>query len=266
MKWLAKQNKHMAIVLTLESAKQAAQGAVKVGVAAAAFVLCTLASVAALAADPTSTPVAALTAASGAVVHVSGTLSVQRPDGAILVLGQKSEVYPGDLLSTQKDSYAQVNFTDGSSLTLRPNTQLKVESYNYVQDRPQEDSAFFRLVKGGLRTVTGLVGKRGNQDALRIGTPTATIGVRGSVGDTMACAPSCDGVVKGGDTLQPGTHHQTHSGSFVMQTGDKTEIVQEGHSGYSNGVDIKVTIGGIGGGKIDLYLPTGGGLKAAGCK
>ena len=37
--------------------------------------------------------------------------------------------------------------------------------------------------------------------------------------------------------------------------------------GYSNGVEIKVTVGGIGGGKVDLYLPTGGGLKdAAGCK
>src|SRR3970040_1590585 len=105
---------------------------------------------------------AALAAVAGTVTHLSGTLSVQRADGAVRILSQKSEVNPGDTLTTQRDSYAQINFTDGSSLTMRPNTQIKVEQYNFVQDRPQDDGSFLRLVKGGLRTVTGLVGKRGN--------------------------------------------------------------------------------------------------------
>ena len=205
--------------------------------------------------------------ASGEVMHLSGTLSVTRPDGAMLVLGQKSEVFPGDVLLTQKDSYAQINFTDGSSLTMRPLTQIKLDAYSYVPDKPAADNAFFRLIKGGMRTVTGLIGKRGNQDAYRIGTATATIGIRGSIGDTMACAPSCEGVVKGGEVLEPGTHHETISGVYTMQTGDKMTVIEEGHSGYSNGLDIKITIGGIGGGKVDLHLPAGGGLKdAAGCK
>jgi hypothetical protein len=250
----------------------------------------------------------ALAAAAGEVLHVSGTLSVMRPNGAILVLGQKSEVFQGDVLSTQKDSYAQINFSDGSSLTMRPLTQMKVDAYSYVADKPEADGVFFRLFKGGMRTVTGLIGKRGNQNAYRIGTATATIGIRGSIGDTIACAPSCDGVVKGGETLQPGTHHETHSGVYTMQidnvkaadgssNGERVILAQndigavksdqppagggmllaqatpnivvigEGQSGFSNGLEIKVSIGGIGGGKIDLYLPTAGGLKsAAGCK
>ena len=62
----------------------------------------------------------ALAQAAGEVVHLSGTLSVQRADGAMLVLGQKSEVRTGDVLTTQKDSYAQINFTDGSAATMRP--------------------------------------------------------------------------------------------------------------------------------------------------
>lgn len=251
----------MAIVLTLGSGKQRALRAAKAGMAAAAFVLCGLASVASLAADSVAT------AASGEVVHLSGTLSVTRADGAMLVLGQKSGVYPGDLLSTQKDSYAQINFTDGSSLTIRPYTQVKVESYSFVQHKPQEDSTFFRLIKGGLRTVTGLVGKRGNQGAYRIDTATATIGIRGSVGSTFHCAPSCANVAKGAEKLDAGTHHETHSGAYTMQTGDKFVVIGEGHSGFSNGVEIKVTPGGIGDGKVDLYVPTGGGLNdAAGCK
>ena len=204
--------------------------------------------------------------AAGEVINLSGTLSVQRPDGAIMVLGQKSEVQPGDLLTTQKDSYAQINFSDGSSATMRPNTQMKLEAYQFVKEKPDADSAFFRLLKGGMRTVTGLVGKRGNQDAYRIGTSTATIGIRGSMGDTFNCP--CDGVVKGGENLEPGTHHQTHNGSYSMQVGDKTELINEGHTGFSNGRELKVVVGGIGGGAINLHVPGGGGpgLKGGSCK
>ena len=65
---------------------------------------------------------AALAAGAGTVTHLSGTLSVQRADGSVRILSQKSEVNPGDVLTTQRDSYAQINFTDGSSMTMRPNT------------------------------------------------------------------------------------------------------------------------------------------------
>jgi hypothetical protein len=206
-------------------------------------------------------------AGGGEVTHLSGTLSVQRADGTTLLLSQKSEVKEGDLLTTQKDSYAQLNFVDGSSVTLRPYTQMKIDSFNYIQEKPAADSAFFRLLKGGLRTVTGLVGKRGNQDAYRIGTATATIGIRGSVGDTVSCEPTCAGVMPGGEKLPPGTHHQTYNGSYVMQTGDQTVIINEGSTGYSNGNNIQIAVGAIGGGSVKLDIPIGGGgLKGAACK
>ena len=163
-------------------------------------------------------------AASGQVQHLSGTLSSQRADGSVRILSQKSEVNPGDVLTTQRDSYVQINFTDGSSMTMRPNTQMKIETYQFDEAKPQEDNALFRLIKGGLRTVTGLVGKRGNQDAYRIGTATATIGIRGSTGDTIVCNPSCDGVVKGGETLPSGTHHHTLNGTYIMQIDSKTAV------------------------------------------
>jgi hypothetical protein len=252
----------------------------------------------------------ALAEGAGEVVNLSGTLSVQRPDGSMRVLGQKSEVQPGDLLSTQKDSYAQINFTDGSSTTMRPNTQMKLEAYQFVKEKPEADNAFFRLLKGGMRTVTGLVGKRGNQDAYRIGTATATIGIRGSVGDTIACAPSCEGVVRGGETLEPGTHHQTHNGIYTMQIdnpaaafneidrvflaeaaqiGDSNVMIDEpprggrillaqapsgiieipeGYHAHSNGRQIRLLPGPLGGGVVNLYVPGSGGpgLKGGTCK
>jgi len=169
-----------------------------------------------------------LAAGAGQVQHLSGTLSVQRADGSVRILSQKSEVNPGEVLTTQKDSYAQINFTDGSSMTMRPNTQMKLESYKFIQDQPQEDSAFFRLIKGGLRTVTGLVGKRGDQDAYRIGTSTATIGIRGSAGETLDCTQGCDGVVPGGDKAEKAVYHNTLTGSYIMTSADGTVVIGEG--------------------------------------
>lgn len=178
--------------------------------------------------------VAAWAAGAGTVTHLSGTLSVQRPDGSVRILSQKSEVNSGDTLTTQRDSYAQINFTDGSSMTMRPNTQIKIEQFNFVQDSPQDDSSFLRLVKGGLRTVTGLVGKRGNQDAYKIGTSTATIGIRGSSGDTIDNSDGkCEGVTPGCEKLPAGVYHTTYTGSYIMQNEGGSQIIGEGQFGFA---------------------------------
>lgn len=195
----------------------------------------------------------ALAAGSGQVQHLSGTLTVQRADGSVRILSQKSDVNPGDTLSTQKDSYAQINMADGSSMTLRPNTQVKIEAFQFNEAKPQEDNAFFRLVKGGLRTVTGLVGKRGNQDAYRVGTATATIGIRGSSGDTLVADANCAGVVAGCEKLEQGLYHTTYTGSYIMQNQGGSQLIGEGEFAFAR--DLK---------SAPVLLktdPTGGALK-----
>lgn len=168
----------------------------------------------------------AYAAGAGVITHLSGTMSVQRPDGSVRILSQKSEVQPGDILTTQRDSYAQINFTDGSAATMRPNSTMKLEAYSFNKDAPQNDGMFMRLLKGGLRTVTGLIGKRGDQDAYKIGTSTATIGIRGSSGDTVACAADCG-------SLEPGTYHTTYTGSYIMQNDGGTQVIGEGQFGFA---------------------------------
>lgn len=169
----------------------------------------------------------ALAAGAGVVTHLSGTLSVQRPDGSVRILSQKSQVNPGDVLTTQRDSFAQINFTDGSAATMRPDTILRIEAYSFVQEKPQGDAMFMRLLKGGLRTVTGLIGKRGDQDAYRIGTTTATIGIRGSSGETVECLPGTCG------KLPPGTFHTTLTGRYIMQNQGGTQLIGEGQFGFA---------------------------------
>jgi hypothetical protein len=163
----------------------------------------------------------------GTVAHLSGTLSVTRADGSARILARRSEVNTGDLLATQRDSYAQINFTDGSVMTLRPNSQIRIEDYRFTQDRPQEDNSFVRLLKGGLRTVTGLIGKRGNMNAYRIGTSTATIGIRGSSGDTLDCTEGCEGVTQNAESLPRALYHATYTGTYILANEQGSILVEE---------------------------------------
>jgi hypothetical protein len=169
----------------------------------------------------------AMAAGAGVVTHLSGTLSVQRADGAVLILSRKSPVFPGDLLTTQRDSFAQINFSDGSAATLRPETTLRIEAYAFNPETPQADAMFLRLLKGGLRTVTGLIGKRGDPDAYRIGTTAATLGIRGSSGETLECIAGACG------RLPQGTYHTTITGLYVMQNKGGTRLVEPGQFAFA---------------------------------
>jgi hypothetical protein len=115
------------------------------------------------------------------VTHVSGPLAVHKTGGIVKAISIGSKIEEGDTVVTEKRTYARLKFEDGSEVTLKPGTQFKVEKFNYDQGKPKEDSATYNLIKGGLRTITGQVGKRGNQDSYQMKTPTATIGVRGTI-------------------------------------------------------------------------------------
>ncbi|OGA45333.1 MAG: hypothetical protein A3F74_05255 [Betaproteobacteria bacterium RIFCSPLOWO2_12_FULL_62_58] len=205
---------------------------------------------------------AAFAAGAGTVTHLSGSLSAQRPDGSARILSQRSEVNPGDVLTTERDSYAQVNFTDGSAITLRPNSSVRVEAYGFAKDKPQEDNMFLRLLKGGLRTVTGLVGRRGNQDAYKIGTQQATIGIRGSSGDTLECSEGCPGVTPTSDKLPPGAYHATHTGIYILQNAAGSALINPGQFGYIRDAKTLPSVlpkdPGLSLGQLPFSLPPGG--------
>ena len=140
----------------------------------------------------------ALAAPAATVTHLSGPLVARTAAGAVKTLAIGSKVEPGDTVETAKRTYARLKFTDGSEVTLKPNTQFKVEQYAYDKDKPKGDTGSFSLIKGGLRTITGQVGKRGNQDSYRMKTPTATIGIRGTIYDATYCIGDSCGAIKPG--------------------------------------------------------------------
>ncbi len=155
--------------------------------------------------------VTSFAAAAGTVTHVSGPLVVKKADGKIKSLSIGSSVESGDLVITEKRTYACLKFSDGSQVTLKPNTQFKVENYVYEQSSPKEDAGSFKLIKGGLRTITGQIGKRGNEHSYRMKTPTATIGIRGTIYDLHFCQG-----VECGASIQPGLYLAVTDGTIVV--------------------------------------------------
>ncbi|MBL8484137.1 MAG: FecR domain-containing protein [Rhodocyclaceae bacterium] len=164
---------------------------------------------------------------------VTGIVSVQRADGQVAVLAQGSTLRAGDVVKTERDSYARISFTDGGEVAMRPETQIRIQSYAYEEAKPQSDSLVLQFLRGGFRAVTGLIGKRGNRDAYKVAAPTATIGIRGTDYIARLCDESC----KQAQAAAPGRKPQaldivarvaTHAGkgSIVSNTGQERAIDQ----------------------------------------
>ncbi|MBB5392716.1 MULTISPECIES: FecR domain-containing protein [unclassified Herbaspirillum] len=126
----------------------------------------------------------------GKVTHLSGLLTARHADGTRTVLAVKSAILQGDTLITERETYTRVQFLDNAEIVLRPGSEVVVAKYVYDEKKPENDSVAINLVKGGLRAVTGLVGKR-NHDAVSFDTPTATIGIRGTTFIAQFCSNNC---------------------------------------------------------------------------
>jgi hypothetical protein len=178
-----------------------------------------------------------LALAQGQVQHLSGTLHVQRADGSIRLLSERSQVQTGDVVSTERDSYAQIKMTDGGQITLRPNTQLRIEGYQFSEKEPEKDNFVFALLKGGMRAVTGLIGKRLNRDAYKLRTATATVGIRGT--DFNAIEVPQDA---GGGAPPPGVYVVVTDGIVVLTSGGTELLAGAGQTAFANNINLPATI------------------------
>ncbi|OOG37896.1 FecR domain-containing protein [Polaromonas sp. A23] len=117
-------------------------------------------------------------ALAGVAQFTAGEVNVRQADGRTIALAKGGNIDSGQAIVTGGTGRAQVKFTDGGLISLQPNTEFKIA--NYVdQNDPKEDRFLVDLLRGGMRAITGLIGKR-NRDNYKLTTTTATIGIRGS--------------------------------------------------------------------------------------
>lgn len=133
----------------------------------------------------------------GRVLLAAGDVFAVR-NGQPVRLQYNSPVEFKDVLRTGPSSSLQVRFVDEGLVSLRENSEFAIEEYRFAQAKPDEERAFFRLIKGGFRSVTGLIG-RARHASYRVQTQTATIGIRGTDYAARLClAGECGANVKDG--------------------------------------------------------------------
>src|SRR3989338_2551820 len=140
---------------------------------------------------------ALLLAFGGSVVHAEpvgrvlvavGDTSALR-NGAVVKLTRGAEVQTGDTLRVGEASNMQVRFTDEGITALRSNSEFRIDDYKF-EEKTNIGKSFFSLVKGGMRAITGLIG-RYNRDNYAVKAATATIGIRGTHFVLAQCASDC---------------------------------------------------------------------------
>lgn len=143
-----------------------------------------------------SVTASAQTLPTATVLTTTGTVFVQRADGALRTLSQGSTLEVGALVTTQANSSARIKFSDGSDTTLSANSRVRLDSYRFVASEPQSNNFAMSLLKGGLRSVTGLIGRRGNGNAHVLNTPGGKINASAAEYIARACEADCEKEVK----------------------------------------------------------------------
>jgi hypothetical protein len=85
-------------------------------------------------------------------------------------------VYQGDIIDVGADGKAGIAFTDGTAFSLSSNAHMVLDKYVYDPDGKSNET-LFSLSKGAFTFIAGKVASTGD---MRISTPVATMGIRGT--------------------------------------------------------------------------------------
>ena len=116
-------------------------------------------------------------APAGTIEFSIGQVAVRGANGLSRDGARGVAVAAGDTVETGAGR-AQMRMIDGAYISLQPQTSLRVQAYALASPGTEE-RGFLNLLRGGLRTVTGLVG-RTKRENYRLTTTTATLGIRGT--------------------------------------------------------------------------------------
>jgi hypothetical protein len=113
----------------------------------------------------------------GNVATLTGSATVTR-NNASTPLQLQDDIFQGDILRTSANSTLGVTFADATTFNLTANATITVDSFVY-EDGGKRNGALFDVARGTVAFVAAAVAHTGD---MRISTPTATLGIRGTTG------------------------------------------------------------------------------------
>ncbi|MBQ1764451.1 MAG: FecR domain-containing protein, partial [Aquincola sp.] len=108
---------------------------------------------------------------------VSGSVTVVRSSGPVTATAGMP-LYVADRLVSAADATAGIMFKDGTAVTLGPASKIELRDYVF---EPKDARYQFDLYlsRGKAVYASGKIGKL-SPESVKVGTPTATVGVRGT--------------------------------------------------------------------------------------
>jgi hypothetical protein len=142
----------------------------------------------------------------GKVVSAKGAVTIEHVNAVVVQasLGNQpgqtkvgDPVYLGDVVVTGADGKVGITFADGTAFDLSSNARMAMTEYVY-DPNSKANSTLLSLTKGTFTFVAGKIAKSGD---MKIDTPVATMGIRGT---TPHVEISDDGTVKFSTLIEEG--------------------------------------------------------------
>jgi hypothetical protein len=140
------------------------------------------------------------TAPIGKVVTATGSVTIEHANAVVVQANIPAgsagaptkigdPVYRGDVVQTGADGKVGITFSDGTAFNLSSNARMELNEFVY-DPNGTSNSTLISLTKGTFTFIAGKVAKTGD---MKIDTPVATMGIRGT---TPHVEISDDGTVK----------------------------------------------------------------------
>ena len=171
------------------------------------------------------------TLAAARIDFAVGDVQAVTPAGASRTLAKGARIVSGETIRT-KDGRAQLRFDDGAIVSLQPDSEFRIDNYQFSGQPDGKERGFFSLLKGGLRTLTGLVG-RANKDNYKVTTSVATVGIRGTEYTLTYLGAESIAIATGEGSIEV----CNGGGCAILVSGDSAII--EGPSGAARRVEFR---------------------------
>jgi hypothetical protein len=148
----------------------------------------------------------------GHALWVFGQVERVGTDQAARTLAKGDPVFEGDLIRSGPGSQAHLVMSDEALIAIRAQSTLKLDRYSYGEGATER--AIIDLLKGGLRSVTGAIG-RNNKENYKLRNDTHVIGIRGTDHEAFVTADGTFNRVSAG-----GTYLESPAGRIDLAPGE----------------------------------------------
>ena len=162
----------------------------------------------------------------GKVLTTQGSVTVEHVNAVVVQASLGSQpgqakvgdpIYQGDIVATGADGKVGIAFADGTAFDLSSNARMAMTEFVY-DPNSTSNTTLLSLSKGTFTFVAGKIAKTGD---MKIDTPVATMGIRGT---TPHVEIMNDGTVKFSTLIEEGKEHAAPRRSDVPNNGKKPTL------------------------------------------